>query len=63
MCVLVSASGTVSVKECLLPLTKHVQCVLARAAAKKKLRLMEQACSCSTVRGGGGVKVRARVRL
>ena len=26
-----------------------------------KIRLMLQACGCSTVRGGGGLKVRARL--
>ena len=33
----------------------------ASDAAMKKLRLMEQACGCSTVRGGGRLKVRARL--
>ena len=28
-----------------------------------KLRLIEQACGCSTVRGGSGLKVRARLCL
>ena len=28
-----------------------------------KLRLIEQACGCSVVRGGGGLKVHARLGL
>ena len=33
---------------------------LRKKSRQMKLRLIEQACGCSTVRGGGGVNVRAR---
>ena len=38
----------------------HLQCGLQRAALK--LRLVEHACSCWTVRRGGQLKMRARLR-
>ena len=36
---------------------------LCIGAVMKLLRLIEQACGCSTVRGGGGLNVRARLCL
>ena len=48
-CVLVSAAG--------MPIG-HLQVVCLHSRAAVKLRLIEQACGgCSTVQGGGGVKV------
>ena len=42
--------------ECLPPPgTRHLH------SAAMKLRLIEQACGCSTVQGGGGLNVRARL--
>ena len=56
MCVLVSAAGAP---------TKAPAGVffLCDGDAMNTLHLMEKACSCSTVRGGGGRKVRARLCL
>ena len=58
-CVLVSASHTCG-EECLPPRPGTCKCVCLCNGAAMKLRLMEQACGCS-VMGGGGFKVRARL--
>ena len=44
------------------PGTRHLQvlCLGGNESREMKLGLIEQACGCSTVRGGGGVNVRAR---
>ena len=59
-CVLVSASGTWVTRPCRRRPAPSSVGHLCNAAAVKR-RLIEQACSCSIVRGGGGRKVRARV--
>ena len=59
MCVLVSASGTRMESACRRDQAPALIVVCNGAAMK--LRLMEQACGCCTVRGGGGRKVRARL--
>ena len=62
-CVLVTAAGT-AVESALLPATaRHARAdgfVIATEAAMK-LRLIEQGSGCCTVRGGGRLKVRARL--
>ena len=65
-CVLVFACLWALVwRECLPPATKAPAGVFGslQTEAAMNLRLIEQACGCSTVREGGGLKVRARVCL
>ena len=43
-------------------MTRHLHVVcLHDGAAAMKLQLVEQACTCFTMHGGGGLKVRARL--
>ena len=49
----------------LAAMTRHLQvvCLCCDGAAVKLRALIEQACTCSTMHGGGGLKVRARLCL
>ena len=55
-CVLVSACGTRVLPEVE---AMHLQVIGFAPEAAFKLRLIKQACGCSTVRDGGGLKKRA----
>ena len=49
--------------ECLPPRSRTCRCLPLFVGAAMKLRLIEQACSCGTVQGGGGLNVRAHLYL
>ena len=54
-------TGTQMTSACRQDHTPARRCLRNKVAAMVKLRLIEQACGCSMLRGGGGLKVRARV--